>query len=344
MGHEDENGAVATETNGQNEDISELPAEAYNETLKKIIENNLKSPLAECDVKIVPGSAKGDNYIGVLYRVTATNPSGEKMNIIVKLPPQNEARREQFFARPCFIRESDFYDNVMPMYKQFQQEKGIDIENEGFNQVAECYASLTDEPFEGLFFQDLKAIDFDMYDRLKDPTIEHVNVLMKSIGKLHALAFAVKDQKPELMQKYAEMQDIFLMRDDPKNMAAMNMWFTSLKEQCLGTLKDITNEELKKKAEEFFQDDFFVMLAKGIDKESAEPYAILNHGDCWNNNFMYHYDKVSKFYLRKYLRFFLTIRVLARVGVSVFLSLRLVFALSQSSFDSSGNNSSSNIF
>lgn len=284
------------EANGHHSDdeiINELPAEVYNQTLRKIVEDNLKTPFDECDVVIVPGSAKGDNYIGVLYRVTVTSSDGRKLNLIVKLPPQNEVRREQFFAKECFLRESEFYDNVYPMYKKFQEEKGIDIVNEGFSKVPRVYASLIEAPFEGLFFEDLKALDFDMHDRLKDVRIEHVELLMKNLGKLHAIAFSIKDQKPELMKEYKEIRDIFLMRNSEKEMAAMNGWFTSLKGQVLGSLEGLDDPELTKKVGEFFEDNFHEMLAKGIDKESAEPYAILNHGDCWNNNLMYRNDKVS---------------------------------------------------
>jgi hypothetical protein len=260
--------------------MDKLPAEVYDETLKKIVENNLKVSIEDCDVNIVPGSVKGDNYIGILYRVTVTSKGGDKLNLIVKLPPQNEFRREQFFAKECFLREIDFYDNVYTMYKKFQEEKGIDVINEGFSQVPRVYATLTEAPYEGLFFEDLKAIGFDMYDRLKDVRLEHVQLLMKSLGKLHAISFSIKDQKPELMKKYKEIKDIFLMRDSEKERAAMNVWFTALKAQALGSIQDLDDEDLKTKFEKFFQDDFHVMLGKGIDKESAEPYAILNHGDC----------------------------------------------------------------
>src|SRR6202012_3513322 len=76
------------------------------------------------NLKISMGSSIGDNYIGVVYRVVAKNneqpnetidtdhTKTNDLSIIVKLPPQNAARREQFFARPSFVKEIWIYDEV----------------------------------------------------------------------------------------------------------------------------------------------------------------------------------------------------------------------------------------
>lgn len=89
----------------------ELPTEHSKEALRKVIEGLLGTP--EYTSTITLGSNIGDNYIGVVYRITATTTTSDSVNIILKLPPQNLARREQFFARPCFLRESLFYDEVL---------------------------------------------------------------------------------------------------------------------------------------------------------------------------------------------------------------------------------------
>jgi hypothetical protein len=32
------------------------------------------------------------------------------------------------------------------------------------------------------------------------------------------------------------------------------------------------------------------MIGENIDGAAAEPYSVICHGDCWNNNIMYRYE------------------------------------------------------
>lgn len=267
----------------------EMPTEVYQNTLKEIVRNKCNAAYEDCEVKIEAGSAKGDNYIGVVYRITVKPPKGKTLNIIAKLPPQNVARREQFFVRPCFLRESEFYDVIYPMYEKFQTEKGIDVKKDGFYQRAECYKSLTVEMNEGLFFEDLKVIGFDMFDRFKEVTKEHVLRVMEALAKFHAVSLALKDQKPEVLEPYKDMKDVFFQRD-AESMEQIKIWFDHLKVQAYAALDSIDNEDLKLRAKKELDKDFFTAVGETIDGKAAEPYTVICHGDCWNNNIMYRYE------------------------------------------------------
>ena len=272
--------------------INILPNELYQQTLKDIIKDNFDSPLETCRIVIDSASGKGDNYIGVLHRANIKDPNGKELNVIIKLPPPNAARREQFHAHAAFVRESEFYDSIYPMFKKFQEDKGIDVEKDGFYQVPSCYKSLTEEPLEALYLEDLKVTGFEMFDRFKDVTVDHVNRVMESLGKLHALSFAIKDQKPELIAPYREMKDIFLDRDLGSR-DQLKLWFNSLTKQAAGSLADNTNEGLKQKANYILEHSLLDILEDCVDSSAAEPYAVICHGDCWNNNIMYRYEVIN---------------------------------------------------
>lgn len=269
--------------------INELPGKIYQETLKEMIKKNLNTSYEQCSIAITAGSNKGDNYLGILYRVSIKDTKGNDLNVIIKLPPANAARREQFFARPSFLRESEFYETIYPMFRRFQEEKGINVKDDGFYQVPFCYESLTEDLSEGLFLEDLKASGFEMFDRLKDVTADHVNRLMESLGKFHALSLAIKDQKPESITILKEMKDVLLNRDDTFK-EQMKSFLEISRNQVSDIINENANKDLKQKAHEHLDRDTFEIRKECIDGTSVEPYAVLCHGDCWNNNFMYRYE------------------------------------------------------
>lgn len=255
--------------------FTHLPNEIYDLTLKEIIQNNLGDD--EYEIDISAGSGKGDNYIGVVYRIEVRSKKDEnlKLNIIAKLPPQEPARREQFNIRPCFLRESQFYDDIYQIYEKFQQEKGIDIKTEGFHEIPYCYKSITEDPNEALYFEDLKVSGFEMFDRLKDLTKEHVFITMKAIAKMHAVFFAIKDQQPDLIAELRNMVDIFMQRRDDPNMA---FWFDNLTKQARSSIENC-DDVLIEKFDNLFKAPFFDLFSESISAEAAEPYAIVCHGD-----------------------------------------------------------------
>lgn len=260
------------------EKITQLPNETYELALKEIIRNNLGiGDDEEYEIEYSAGSKKGDNYIGIVYRIEVRSKKDEnvKLNLIAKLPPQEQARREQFGTRFAFLRESLFYDQVAKIYEKFQVEKGIDVKTEGFYEFPYCFKSMTDEPNEAFFFEDLKASGFEMYDRLKNLSKEHVLISLKAIAKMHALFFAIKDQQPEQIADLRNIRDIFLERRNEPN---MSIWFDSMKTKARASI-DQCDDELKEKVDDLFKSEFFDLFAESISAEDAEPYTIVCHGD-----------------------------------------------------------------
>lgn len=301
MEHNDscvENGKIMNGTSENEKEVLKLPDKIYELALKDIIENNCNLSENDYTISIDAGSEKGDNYIGVMYRVAVKDKNNKDvLKLIIKLPPKNVARREQFFVRPCFVRESEFYDKIFPKYCQFQEQKGILVAKDGFYEVAKCYKSLTEDLYEGLFFEDLRESGYEMFDRFKKATKEHVILVMKSIARFHAVSFAIKDQDTEWMAPYKKMVDIFIQHEGDEN---MKVWFNALKKQATDALKNCGNQDLIDRVEKELSGDLFQMLIDTIDGTKAEPYAILSHGDCWNNNLLFKNDQVSEYEIRKF--------------------------------------------
>lgn len=105
--------------------------EISNEVVRTAVHDTAVKHLKTDKVKInVEAASKvGDNFIGVVYRVSSSkfelkgvsdkNKNDSKM--IVKVAPQNAARRERFYSRPCFLREIYLYDEVT--FEKLQSDK-----------------------------------------------------------------------------------------------------------------------------------------------------------------------------------------------------------------------------
>lgn len=96
--------------------LSDISSEDIRLLLKKTIEKQLNS--TDYNIKLSSASQAGDNnFIGIVYRVSF-NEGNEiengkiPSNLILKVAPENVARRTQFFSRPCFLREIYMYEKV----------------------------------------------------------------------------------------------------------------------------------------------------------------------------------------------------------------------------------------
>lgn len=98
---------------------SEISSELIHSALIKIIKNELHSDTFKLTVE--SASQAGDNnFIGIVYRVhfeeenedTIDSEKRPTSSVILKVAPQNLARRNQFRSRSCFLREINLYDKV----------------------------------------------------------------------------------------------------------------------------------------------------------------------------------------------------------------------------------------
>lgn len=261
------------------------------EGVSEVLQKQLNSTDIEISYEL--GSKKGDNYVGIVYGATGkikNNNNNEKLSevkLIVKVSPQNPTRREQFHSRTCFIREIKMYDEVLPMFRAYQQSCGIIPEENGFYEYPPCYKVLNSDLNESLIFRDLREDGFLMYDRFKAPSFDHVRLVMEALGKYHAMSFALRDQNPEKFKQYTDLPEIFM-----NDMDRFQTWVDHLVVQCYEALSDEKDTELLEKVKKRFEGKFCDEMSDAISLKAAEPYAVICHGDCWNNNILYKNDKV----------------------------------------------------
>ncbi|CAH1717920.1 unnamed protein product [Chironomus riparius] len=181
-------------------------------------------------------------------------------------------------------------DNYIGIIYRAEEQKGISSKHDGFHEVPLCYKTLTVEPFEGLYIEDLKVKGFEVYDRNKELTKEHVMLVMEVLAKMHAIFYCMKEQEPDLIDVYKKRNDYFIMRCERKG-SLMSSWYEDSRDQALEVVEKCGNSELIKKVRALLSEDILSLFKSCLNLDMTEPYATLCHGDCWNNNMMFRNDQ-----------------------------------------------------
>lgn len=82
------------------------------------------------------------------------------------------------------------YTEVLPMLRASRESWGVVPEENGCYQYAPFYIS--SDLNETLIFRDLRQDGFLMYDRLQEVNLEHVQLVMRVLGKFHGILFALR--------------------------------------------------------------------------------------------------------------------------------------------------------
>lgn len=276
-------------------ELSDIPSEEIRTTLCDTIENKLKSK--KYKINVSSASKVGENnFIGIIYRVTfkkedeIENGKTSISKLILKVAPQNVARREQFVIRPAFLREIYTYDKILPFFRQFEESKGVIVEEDGFHEYPKCYRTLDSDINECLLLEDLSERGFKIIDRrTEEVTADHVHLVMKTLGKFHAISFALKDQQPEKFKEItSNLDEIFIVTGKEY----LRDYFNKQAESVFNAVSD--DDELLSKAKKFFERDAIDVAVECLDLKLTGSGSVISHGDAWQNNTMFTYDNNGK--------------------------------------------------
>lgn len=285
-----ESATETTTTTSAPDDANELPAFLI-DLLNKIAK---QEGFTDYKFDVSAGSNHADGFLAVIKRVIVSgtrNGKASELPLICKLMPTSKARREQFNSDAVFIREAFMYSKLLPIFAEFQKEKGLNLK-ESFCEYPKCYGTLDDKQNDHfvIVLEDLKASGYLLFDKLRPADFNHVKLFAESLGKFHAVSFALKDQRPEVFAEFKPLKDVFVQQliDKPEEMGQMFAFFF---DKAIGALKPEDTAEIKAMTE--LKANVMEELKATGSGEAAEPFSIVNHGDCWNNNMMYVYGNES---------------------------------------------------
>lgn len=174
----------------------------------------------------------------------------------------------------------------MRNFREFEQSKGVILEENGFVEYPVCYKTIDVDVNECLLLEDLSVRGFTMIDKAtEEVTADQVRLLMKTLGKYHAISIAFKDQKPENFNELtSQIQHEIFIRQNEK---LSRDYFNKLGESIYEALIDEEDASIRSKLDKLLVKDAIDIAADCIDPEAAGQGSVISHGDCWMNNIMY---------------------------------------------------------
>uniref|UniRef100_A0A182TA66 CHK kinase-like domain-containing protein n=1 Tax=Anopheles maculatus TaxID=74869 RepID=A0A182TA66_9DIPT len=238
------------------------------------------------------GSKSGDGYIGLIVRARFVSAGQPSLSVICKFPPEDPQQRERFNAMLLFERETFIYQRILPAFEEIQQQYGVtQREDTYFGNYPKRYHAYCDvERGEAvLILEDLVALHrpaMKLLDQYIPVDYEHVRVLMIALGKLNACSFALKHHRPELFEQVRQLNDVLSIVLDTEQTRPLTPRNCQLAASAFDSQKEASHHrELLELCQSMWP-----RTGAHIRGERAEPYAALNHGDCWTNNVMFGYD------------------------------------------------------
>lgn len=235
----------------------------------------------------------GDNFVGVLTAITITGTTRhsrplhrEVLHLISKTPPSEQIQKG--IPQPMFSREIYIYSTVLPAFVRFQQENGLS-EADAFLAFPKVYACEANEEKRTyiLIMEDLRMKNYKMWPKEQTIGLEQQLLVMRELGRFHAVSFAMKDQRPHDFDEFKRLRDPQFEYEMVKGPIAA--FIAANVEMTTKTVHDPQHKRIMEKFQTTYED----MAKDYIWGASSDDFAIVTHSDCWTNNIMFQYDDVS---------------------------------------------------
>lgn len=252
------------------------------ENINKAIENIAKrEKFVDYRVTVTSGSEKGDNFLGIIFRVkieeNGKSENKQPLHLIVKTPP---AMRNVLPVNRFYGMEVHVYSVIFPVLNTLQEDAKIH-ENQCFK-LAKCFGCSSQNLLEFLALEDLNARGFKMFNRLKSFDYDHMMLIVNNLANYHALSYAMKEKQPA---NYRQLSETVI--NSPKFTEITGNMLDESFARAVKVIKDpISAERLKN-----FSVNLLGKLNGYLDNDGKDTtFNIITHGDCWCNNFVFNYE------------------------------------------------------
>ncbi|KAM7355803.1 uncharacterized protein ACRADG_001753 [Cochliomyia hominivorax] len=258
------------------------------------------------DINARPVSGVGENSYGFILQVCLKSNNSEKedeckqFTTILKISPKNPAFRTHSRIVDLYKREVFMYEKVFGEFKLLEKQKLFELQQQKheitnssaykFDIIPQIFYANLDLEDEFIIFEDLTLSDYQQNSRTNMPSYDLVCATFRSIAKMHAMSFVLQYRKPDVFQNLInEMSDNLFTEDmEPLTVEFGKKYIRRTRVMLEQEMKSSSRKQIEalKRLEENFKE----ICLRCVDGKATAPYAVICHGDFWNNNILYKYD------------------------------------------------------
>lgn len=266
----------------------------------KMLEEVVKNEgFIKYEIEMTSASNHSDGIHGQLQSIELSgnrlNDSGNivpvKLHLMCKMQPLSKERRDCNQSGFLFKREIYIYTRVLPRFAKFQEEKGL-AAAENFSTYPKVYATHVDDENENYAFimDDLRTDNFVMWPRNDAVPFDHVKMILQQLARFHAVSFALKDQQPNAFAEFKNIYDVLEMQVVNGNFGE---FMSSGHREVLGLIIDDEHKKIMQR----LTNNYFEIMKNLYSIDANDAFGVVNHGDCWINNFVFRYNDNNVRYL-----------------------------------------------
>ncbi|XP_023012807.2 uncharacterized protein [Leptinotarsa decemlineata] len=238
------------------------------------------------EVAACAGTVKGDNYLGVITRVTIKNDA-RKLEVILKSASTSEALRKAVSIHNVFCREIYIYEKIFGEFKKFQDNYII---SNPFSGHAKLYETSLKDGHECLVMENIVENGYKLWNRQIPMTPEHIKAVFVEYAKFHAVSLAMKHKNPDLFEDLTSGIEEHVFGADMDDQVKFQSFIDAIINNGSKALEGVPDllDVLKRLG---------TSLPEYFKNEMKDPKwnLVVNHGDCWCNNLMFKYETPENF-------------------------------------------------
>lgn len=249
---------------------------------KELIEKTAKeNGFGHFEYDIEPGSNKGDNFLGIIKRVTIKD-GVNKLPLILKIAQSSEILRKIQPTRAYFLREIYMYEKVFEEYSAFEEENCVANK---FKAHAKLYGMCDKDGSESLLLEDMKNNNYLMNNRKTIMNPEHIKCVLKEYAKFHSTALAMGHKEPDRFKKISKYleEDVNALDSKERQKDTVELTNAILKNAFKAVEGDVGATEALKKYSTY-------LLTDVIQNVNPKDNIVITHGDGWCNNLLFKYE------------------------------------------------------